>query len=111
LSNVLISEAIGYGCTGIGTAILGNDLAATPIILGGSEEIKKKYLGQLIDEPVMAVCIFPFLFLKNSFKSYCVTEPGAGSDVSGLKTKAVKKGDEWVVSFLLFLQKFLKIFF
>jgi len=58
LSNVLISEAIGYGCTGIGTAILGNDLAATPIILGGSEEIKKKYLGQLIDEPVMAVCFF-----------------------------------------------------
>uniref|UniRef100_A0A915NVK1 Medium-chain specific acyl-CoA dehydrogenase, mitochondrial n=1 Tax=Meloidogyne floridensis TaxID=298350 RepID=A0A915NVK1_9BILA len=84
LSNVLISEAIGYGCTGIGTAILGNDLAATPIILGGSEEIKKKYLGQLIDEPVMA--------------SYCVTEPGAGSDVSGLKTKAVKKGDDWVIN-------------
>uniref|UniRef100_A0A1I8B1R1 Acyl-CoA_dh_N domain-containing protein n=1 Tax=Meloidogyne hapla TaxID=6305 RepID=A0A1I8B1R1_MELHA len=44
LSNVLVSEAIGYGCTGIGTAILGNDLAATPIIIGGSEEIKKKYL-------------------------------------------------------------------
>ena len=109
MSNVLISEAIGYGCTGIGTAILGNDLAATPIILGGSEEIKKKYLGQLIDEPVMAVCFFSFL--RFSFKSYCVTEPGAGSDVSGLKTKAVKKGDEWVVSFLLFLQKFLKIFF
>ncbi|KAL7072877.1 LOW QUALITY PROTEIN: hypothetical protein ACQ4LE_007750 [Meloidogyne hapla] len=84
LSNVLISEAIGYGCTGIGTAILGNDLAATPIILGGSAEIKKKYLGLLIDEPVMA--------------SYCVTEPGAGSDVAGLKTKAVKKGNDWVIN-------------
>uniref|UniRef100_A0A1I8BJC8 Acyl-CoA_dh_N domain-containing protein n=1 Tax=Meloidogyne hapla TaxID=6305 RepID=A0A1I8BJC8_MELHA len=84
LSNVLISEAIGYGCTGIGTAILGNDLAATPIILGGSEEIKKKYLSLLINEPVMA--------------SYCVTEPGAGSDVAGLKTKAVKKGNDWVIN-------------
>lgn len=55
LSNVLISEAIGYGCTGIGTAILGNDLAATPIVIGASDEIKKKYLGRLIDEPIMAV--------------------------------------------------------
>jgi acyl-CoA dehydrogenase len=52
---VLISEAIGYGCTGIGTAILGNDLAATPIVLCGSDEIKKKFLTRLIEEPVMAV--------------------------------------------------------
>lgn len=31
-------------------------------------------------------------------QAYCVTEPGAGSDVAGLKTKAVKKGDEYVVN-------------
>ena len=62
MSNVLISEAIGYGCTGIGAAILGNDLAATSIIIGGTEEIKKKFLGRLIDEPVMAVCFFKFIF-------------------------------------------------
>ena len=55
VSNVLISEAIGYGCTGIGTAILGNDLAATPLILCASDEIKKKFLTRLIDEPLMAV--------------------------------------------------------
>lgn len=30
--------------------------------------------------------------------AYCVTEPGAGSDVAGLKTKAVKKGDKWVLN-------------
>uniref|UniRef100_A0A1I8B2J8 Acyl-CoA dehydrogenase n=1 Tax=Meloidogyne hapla TaxID=6305 RepID=A0A1I8B2J8_MELHA len=82
LSNALISEAIGYGCAGIGTAIIGNDLAATPIILGGSEEIKKKYLRLLINEPVMA--------------SYCVTERGTDSDVEGLE--AVKQGDEWVIN-------------
>uniref|UniRef100_A0A914I5C0 Medium-chain specific acyl-CoA dehydrogenase, mitochondrial n=1 Tax=Globodera rostochiensis TaxID=31243 RepID=A0A914I5C0_GLORO len=84
VSNVLISETIGYGCTGIGTVILGNDLAATPLIIGASEEVKKKFLSRLIDEPIMA--------------SYCVTEPGAGSDVAGLKTKAEKKGDEWVIN-------------
>jgi acyl-CoA dehydrogenase len=50
----------------------------------GSEEQKKKYLGRLIEEPVVA--------------AYCVTEPGAGSDVAGLKTKAVKKGDEWILN-------------
>jgi len=31
-------------------------------------------------------------------QAYCVTEPGAGSDVAGLKTKAVKKGDEWIMN-------------
>jgi len=30
--------------------------------------------------------------------SYCVTEPSAGSDVAGAKTKAVKKGDEWILN-------------
>merc|ERR1712133_245172 len=47
-------------------------------------EQKKKYLGRLIEEPLMC--------------AYGVTEPGAGSDVAGVKTKAVKKGDEWVIN-------------
>merc|ERR1711962_1769429 len=47
-------------------------------------EQKKKYLGRLIEEPLMC--------------AYGVTEPGAGSDVSGVKTKAGKKGDEWVIN-------------
>lgn len=55
-----------------------------PVILSGNAEQKKKYLGRLIDEPLVA--------------GYCVTEPGAGSDVSGIKTKAVKKGDEYIVN-------------
>jgi len=55
VSNVLIGEAIGYGCTGMGTAILGNDLAATPLILCGNDEVKKKFLTRLIEEPLMAV--------------------------------------------------------
>merc|ERR1712212_76804 len=50
----------------------------------GNHEQKKKYLGRLIEEPLMC--------------AYGVTEPGAGSDVSGVKTKAEKKGDEWVIN-------------
>ena len=52
--------------------------------LGGSEETKKKYLGMLTESPKLA--------------SFCLTEPDAGSDVSGMKTKAVKKGDKYVIS-------------
>ena len=48
-----------------------------PIVIAGNEEQKKKYLTRLIEEPLMC--------------AYAVTEPGAGSDVSGIKTKAVKK--------------------
>jgi len=82
--SVILSETIGYGCTGVGTAILGNDLAATPLVLCASDDIKKRFLTRLIEESIMA--------------AYCVTEPGAGSDVAGLKTKAEKKGDEWIIN-------------
>lgn len=64
--------------------MMGNGLAAAPLIIGGSEEIQKKFLTRLIEEPLMA--------------AYCVTEPGAGSDVAGLTTRAEKKGDEYIVN-------------
>ena len=81
---VLIGEELAYGCTGIMTAMEANGLAAAPVILAGSDEQKKKYLGRLTEEPLQA--------------AYCVTEPGAGSDVAGMSTTAVKKGDEWVIN-------------
>ena len=61
-----------------------NGLATAPIALGGSEEVKKKYLGRLTESPLLA--------------SFCLTEPDAGSDVSGMKTNAVKKGDKYVIN-------------
>ncbi|CAD5230261.1 unnamed protein product [Bursaphelenchus okinawaensis] len=84
VSNSIVAESMGYGCTGIGTALNANDLACTPLLLAGSQEIKKKFLGRLVEEPLVA--------------SYCVTEPNAGSDVAGAKTKALKKGDEWILN-------------
>jgi acyl-CoA dehydrogenase len=54
------------------------------VILGGSEETKKKYLGMLAEEPKLA--------------SFCLTEPDAGSDVSGMKTRAVRDGDKYVIN-------------
>jgi acyl-CoA dehydrogenase len=84
LTGVVIEEEIGWGCSGIGTSLSCNGLATAPILLGGSEEVKKKYLGMLSEAPKLA--------------SFCLTEPDAGSDVSGMRTTAVKKGNQWVIN-------------
>lgn len=59
-------------------------LGQAPIILAGNQEQKKKYLGRLLEEPLVA--------------AYCVTEPSAGSDVGGIKSRAVKKGDDYILN-------------
>jgi acyl-CoA dehydrogenase len=82
--NAMITEELAYGCSGISTSMLANGLALTPIKLGGNEEQKKKYLGMLTAEPVLA--------------SYATSEPDAGSDVAGLKTKFSKHGDDFVIT-------------
>lgn len=80
----LIAEEFAYGCTGISTALEGSGLGQAPVIIAGTKEQQKKYLGRLLEEPLVA--------------AYCVTEPSAGSDVSGIKLKAEKKGNEWVLN-------------
>jgi acyl-CoA dehydrogenase len=84
LSGCLIEEELGWGCSGIGTSLMCNGLASAPVAIGGSEEIKKEYLGMLTEGPKLA--------------SFCLTEPDAGSDVSGMRTTAVKKGDKYVIN-------------
>ncbi|WRT63863.1 uncharacterized protein IL334_000788 [Kwoniella shivajii] len=84
LECALVSESLSYGCSGIQTAMEANGLAEAPLIVAASHETKMKYLGRMTEEPLMA--------------AYCVTEPGAGSDVAGIKTKAEKKGDKWVLN-------------
>uniref|UniRef100_A0AC34FCD0 Uncharacterized protein n=1 Tax=Panagrolaimus sp. ES5 TaxID=591445 RepID=A0AC34FCD0_9BILA len=81
----MIVEALAYGCTGIQLAIMGPSLAVAPVYISGNEEQKKKYLGMLTES------------YKN-YAAYCVTEPAAGSDVAGLKTRAEKKGDKYVIN-------------
>jgi acyl-CoA dehydrogenase len=78
LDSAFITEELAYGCSGIQTSMTANTLGMTPIKLAGSPEQKKKYLGWLASEPI--------------FASYATTEPGAGSDVAGIQTRAVKDG-------------------
>jgi acyl-CoA dehydrogenase len=84
LDGCLIEEELSWGCSGIQTSLGANGLAAAPVMLGASEEVKKEYFGELVESPVLA--------------SFCLTEPDAGSDVSGMRTRAVKKGDKYVLN-------------
>jgi acyl-CoA dehydrogenase len=84
LEGCLIVEQLGYGCCGMATAMEANTLAAAPVIVGGTEELKRKWLAPLVAEPLLA--------------AYCVTEPGTGSDVAAIATTAVRKGDEYVLN-------------
>merc|ERR1711879_914251 len=77
-------KELAYGCTGIQIAAEANNLAQAPLILVDNEEINKNFLGRMIEEPLMC--------------AYAVTEPGAGSDVAGIKTTAVKEGDMWKIN-------------
>eukprot|EP00604_Paraphysomonas_vestita_P003154 CAMPEP_0174820976 /NCGR_PEP_ID=MMETSP1107-20130205/5145_1 /TAXON_ID=36770 /ORGANISM="Paraphysomonas vestita, Strain GFlagA" /LENGTH=336 /DNA_ID=CAMNT_0016037353 /DNA_START=322 /DNA_END=1333 /DNA_ORIENTATION=+ len=84
LDGCVIAEELSYGCSGISTAIEANTLAQMPVILAGNEDQKKKYLGRMTEEPLKC--------------AYCVTEPGAGSDVAGISTTAERKGNDWVIN-------------
>jgi acyl-CoA dehydrogenase len=84
LDGCLLSEEISFGCAAISTSMMCNHLGALPLIVGGTEEQKKKWLGWLSEE---------FIFC-----SYACSEPEAGSDVAGMRSTIVKDGDEWVLN-------------
>ena len=84
LDGCLIEEELAWGCSGIQTSLGANGLAGAPVLLGGSEEVKKEFFGALVEAPKLA--------------SFCLTEPGAGSDVSGMRSRAVKRGDKYVIN-------------
>ena len=82
-SAVVIEEVSRLGLTGIGFS-LHSDIVAPYILHYGSEALKHKYLPKLISgEMVTAIAM---------------TEPGAGSDLQGVKTTAVLEGDEYVIN-------------
>jgi acyl-CoA dehydrogenase len=84
LDGCIIAEETAAGCTGINAAMDVNALAEAPVIVGGSEEQKKRILTPMIEEFRLA--------------AYCVTEPEAGSDVLGIKSTARRVGDDYVLN-------------
>jgi len=86
ITHFIVAEELGWGCAGIGTAILSSGLAATAIMVMGTEEQKKKYIGRFCDPDDVRL------------GAMCLTEPEAGSDVSNISTTAVLEGDEYVLN-------------
>jgi acyl-CoA dehydrogenase len=82
--SALTSEEFGYGCTGIGICIDASTLALTPTFLAASDEQKKRIYGEMIEKKAVA--------------AYGLTEPNAGSDVQGIKSTAIKKGDKYILN-------------
>jgi alkylation response protein AidB-like acyl-CoA dehydrogenase len=80
----LIMEAMAYGCPSTSAFISIHNMASWMIDRFGSATVKQKYLPSMVTMERMG--------------SYCLTEPGSGSDAAALKTKAVKDGDSYVVS-------------
>ena len=84
IDGVIIGEALAYGCMGMNTSFMANDLALLPIVIGGSDEQKKRFLTPFTQEFKIA--------------SFCLTEPGNGSDAGGIKTQIKDGGDHWLVN-------------
>ncbi|MBI5419340.1 MAG: acyl-CoA dehydrogenase family protein [Deltaproteobacteria bacterium] len=84
LDACIIEEELGWGCSGIATSMTANGLALTPILLAGTEEQKREFV-----EPFTKVL---------QYASFCLTEPGAGSDAGGIATTAKKDGDVYVLN-------------
>ncbi len=84
IDQLIIAEELSAGCSGISTCIAINSLAAIPLVLFGSDKQKETYLTKICaEEKLMALC---------------VTEPGAGSDVSSITTAAEKDGGTYRIS-------------
>ena len=84
LEAALIMEAMAYGCPSTSAFISIHNMASWMIDRFGAAEVKAKYL------PSLVTC--------DRIASYCLTEPGAGSDAASLKTRAVRDGDHYIVS-------------
>lgn len=83
LATVLVIEEVARACVSSSLIPAVNKLGSLPVQIAGSEELKEKYLGALARG-------------EGGF-SYCLSEPDAGSDAGGMRTRAVRDGDEWVI--------------
>ncbi len=86
VEETLVSEATGYGCSGLATSIMCNNLAFAPILIGATKEQLKKYITPLITGKTV------------KFGAFCLTERESGSDAASVKTTAVKDDSEWVIN-------------
>ena len=83
LATCIVIEEVARACASSSLIPAVNKLGSMPVVLSGSEELKKKYLSRLA--------------ANDGMFSYCLSEPEAGSDAAAMKTRAVRDGDHWVI--------------
>lgn len=83
-AQLIVVEEVAKACASTSVALSTQALAMAPFLIGASEEQKRKYLPRLASGQVLG--------------SFGITEPQAGSDVSGVKTTAVKDGDDYILN-------------
>ena len=87
LTPALVAEELTWGCAGIALAITGSQLPVAAIFSQGTPDQIATWVPACFGTP-------------NDLKlgAFCVTEPGAGSDVSAMRTRAVRKNGDWVLN-------------
>ncbi len=84
LEQCLVVEELSWGCSGMTTSMMANDLGLMPIVIGGDEDQKKRWLNRASDEFELV--------------AFALSEPEAGSDVAGMQLHAEKQGDHYVLN-------------
>ncbi|MGB4508496.1 MAG: acyl-CoA dehydrogenase family protein, partial [Syntrophomonadaceae bacterium] len=80
----IIAEELCRGCTGIALSVLANNLASEPVLSAGNEEQQEWWFSRACNE--------------GKIQAFCLTEPGAGSDVSNISTTAKADGDFYILN-------------
>jgi len=84
VTHYIVTEALNYDCCAIGQMIGISHLGTGALLVGGTEEQKKRLLGRMT-ESYRSAC-------------FCLTEQGAGSDAGAIQTTATKKGDKYIIN-------------
>ena len=84
ITHCLLVEEVARVCASTSLIPAVNKLATLPILFAGSEELQQRFLPQIADGSAMA--------------SYCLTEPGSGSDAAAMRSRAVRDGDHYVIN-------------
>jgi alkylation response protein AidB-like acyl-CoA dehydrogenase len=83
----LLVEELCWGCAGISLGIFGSGLPLVALMASGTSDQVARWTPELFGTPA-----------EPKVGAFAVTEPGAGSDVSSLRTRAVRDGDDWVLN-------------
>ncbi len=84
LDQCLVVEELSWGCSGMTTSMMANDLGLMPIVVGGDDDQKKRWLNRAAEDFQLV--------------AFALSEPEAGSDVAGMQLHAERQGDEYVLN-------------